>query len=379
MIRRSAFVALVAILVSLLLHIWGLSLTSAGLPQQPASSAGPGDTVAVSNTFEDLAEAPPEPIQPESAEVPEPPVETPPEPEQADVPTSQALVASPDPQQSFAPDTGTSAGLVPEAPELEVTESVDQSDTNDAASDDTDATPPVEPDTVAAAPPETSIEPVEVETAETPPVPEPEQLAALPPPEPTVVPVPSEQDAPDADIPDNAVEPEAQAEPDAETDGTSEQAVAASIRPRPREQRPTDQTQPSLDNFSNFDNLRYPEQVIDSPLRAYQREGIDNFTRRTRGNRSGGRGPGNSDTTNYAGQVLVHLNRAPVVYVPVPGYAQVFFEISPDGSLAWVDVVTSSGSDRVNRAAKEQVRRAAPFPRPPGGVSRKLSFYYQND
>ena len=56
-----------------------------------------------------------------------------------------------------------------------------------------------------------------------------------------------------------------------------------------------------------------------------------------------------------------------------------FFQIDPDGSLAWVEIVDSSGSLEVERAAREQVRRAAPFPRPPSGTSRKLSFFYQNN
>lgn len=78
------------------------------------------------------------------------------------------------------------------------------------------------------------------------------------------------------------------------------------------------------------------------------------------------------------GLVLVHLNQSEPVYVSARGFAQVFFQIDPDGSLAWVDIVDTSGSAELERAAKEQVRRAAPFPRPPNGTSRKLSFYYQN-
>ncbi len=369
MIRTSAIIAAVAVLVSLLLHVLGLSMTTARLTHSPSVVGDDEEAVTLGTAFEDLAEQVPEPIEPEEAEVPEPPVETSPEPEEAEIPTSEALVASPDPQeQIFAPDTGPSNGGQAEVPEPEVTESVDQSETQTAASDDVDATPLAEPSDLVEIPQASAAEPVEpVETTEA------EQLAALPPVE--VAPVPLEQEAIEPEI---AVEPlPEEAEPVEDSEGT-EQAVATSLRPRLPNRTPSDEVQPTLPGARNFDNLKFPEQTIESPLSAYQREGIDAFTRNDQGNQSGGRGPGNSTTTNYAGQVLVHLNRAPRVYAPVRGYAQVFFQIDPDGSLAWVEVITSSGSDQLDRAAKDQVRGAAPFPPPPGGVSRKLSFYYQN-
>ncbi len=372
MIRTSVIVAVVAILVSLLVHILGLTLTSSTLSERPNAPGDTEDSIALGTAFEELAETPPEPIEPEEAPVPEPPVETSPEPELAEVPTSDARVASPNPQdQVRAPDTGSANGAEAEVPEPEVTQSVDQSDTDAAASDDTDTTPPVDPAELAEIPEASTADPVEpIET------PQPEQLAALPPTEVAPVPViPLDQDTVEPDIAVDTVPEET--EP-VEESTESERAVTTSLRPRLPSQRPLTDPQPTLPGSRNFDNLKFPEQTIESPLARYQREGVDAFTQADRGNSAGGRGPGNATTTNYAGQVLVHLNRAPVVYVPVRGYAQVFFEINPDGSLAWVDIISSSGSERVERAAKEQVRSAAPFPPPPGGASRKLSFYYQN-
>lgn len=384
MIRGSVIVAIVAILVSLIVHIFGLSVTAPNLTQ-PQAEEKTTDTVTLGNTFEELAEASPDPVEPEPAEVPEPPVETPPEPESAEVPTSQAQVASPDPQRVTSPDTGTGPITQSEVIEPEVTEPVGQTDSDEGASDDVTSTPPVAPETTAEAPlenPDANVAPVETTTAEIPVAPESEQLAALPAPEATPVPViPLERDSVDPDIPDVQTEP-APEEPEIATpeseDSDSEQAVTASIRPQLPNRQPPTEPRATLDGFSNFDNLLYPEQIVESPLSVYRREGIDAFTISDPGTRSGGRGSGNSDTTNYAGQVLVHLNRAPLVHVKTRGFAQVFFEINPDGSLAWVDIIRSSGSSDVERAAKEQVRGAAPFPLPPGGVSRKLSFYYQN-
>ncbi|NOD36103.1 MULTISPECIES: TonB family protein [unclassified Ruegeria] len=373
MIRRSIFVAILAISVSLLMHLAGLSLTVPNLSNQAAGESRT-DTVQLSNSFEEFADARLEPVEPEPAETP-PPLEEPPiEPREAEAPTSDARVASPDPKQTYAPDTGDSAIIQPRAPEEAVTEPVEQGpdDTGEAAqtagSDTVTETPEAPPDQTAS-----PVEPSSVED----PVSE-EQLAALPaelsPIDPengeTVEPVtPQATQEPldeEADLPI----------PEAEADET-EQALVSSLRPRPPN-RDAQPAQPrTLERFNNFDNLRFPEQTIESPLSAFKREGVDVFRQSRSSNRSGGRGPGNSDSTNYAGEVLVHLNRAPIVYVAARGYARVFFEISPDGTLAWVDIVESSGSPDIERAAKQQVRTAAPFPRPPGGVSRKLSFYYQ--
>ena len=360
MIRRSAFVAIIAIVLSLTVHLFGLSLSSSGLSEPPVAGGGP-DAIELGNTFEDFADTPSEPVQPEPAEAPEPP----PEPETAEVPTSEAQVASPDPQRVNSPDTGTSAIVQPEAPESPETETADRPDGDEGVRDETAATPPVEPERAGKPPaelPDASMAPA-TEVADTP---EPELQAALPVPETPAVPVVPTQSAPvDSDI------------PVAEDTDASEQAVTTSIRPRLPERRPPEDTPGTPEGSDKFANLRFPEQTVESPLSVYRREGLDTFRQSKSANRTGGRGPGNSDVTNYAGQVLVHLNRAPVVYVPVRGFAQVFFEINPDGTLAWVDIVDSSGSPEIERAAKEQVRSAAPFPRPPGGKSRKLSFYYQ--
>ncbi|MDP5218083.1 TonB family protein [Ruegeria sp. 2205SS24-7] len=378
MIRRSALVAVVALVVSLLGHLVFLSFTVADLSETQAG-VSPSEAVELGSAFEDFADAPPEPVQPDAAEVPEPPVEETVEPEQAEIPTSDALVASADPQDVSSPDIGAQ----PDAPEAEVSDPVEPSEA-DTGSSDENTVASVEPDTTVETPqepPAAGIETAEVPDAEASAPPEPQVSAALSAPDSAVVPVvPSESDLLAADIPATRVEPlEDGAETPSESETQeSEQAVVVSKRPRLPSRRPPAEPRGTLNGFSNFDNLRNPQQTVDSPLTLFQRDSVDAFASSRTQSRSGGRGPGNSNVTNYAGQVLVHLNRAPVVYVSVRGFAQVFFEINPDGSLAWVDIVDSSGSPELERAAKEQVRRAVPFPPPPQGVSRKLSFYYQN-
>jgi len=381
MIRRSLFVATLAIVVWLLAHLTGLSLTAPTLTDRSEGSAA-SDSVELSSAFEDFADEAPEPVQPEPAEAPEPPVETPVEPEPAEIPTSDAQVASPDPQQVFAPDTGSETLVQPEAPDEPIVDPVDGDEGEAEESTETPdvATPPIEVETAVEPPSGTAeiIEPVETQPTTEPVVDEPEQLAALPPAESAPVPVTPLEIAPlEPENPEIAVEPIPEESEPADSEETSEQAVASSPRPRLPDRRPQPTLPGALGTSPTFDDLRFPEQVVESPLTTYSREGRDSFRQSRSGTRSGGRGPGNADTTNYAGRVLVHLNRAPLVYVATNGFAQVFFEINPDGTLAWVDVVDSSGAPDVDRAAKEQVRSAAPFPPPPGGVGRKLSFFYQ--
>ncbi|NOD93579.1 TonB family protein [Ruegeria sp. HKCCD4884] len=373
MIRRSLFVALLAISVSVLVHLGGLSLTVPNFSNQ-ATGENRADTVELGNTFEEFVDTRLEPVQPELTEAPPPPEEPPVEPREAESPTSDARVASPDPKQTYAPDTGDSTIIQPRAPDEAVTEPVEQApddngESAEAAGSDTATENP-------EATPDQTISPVEPSSVEEPV--NDVQIAALPP---ELSPVDTEEaETIEPVTPDTALNPlEDDADvplPEAESEQT-DQAPTSSLRPRPPNRNAQTEQPRSLEVFRNFDNLRFPEQTIESPLTAFKREGVDVFRQSRGSNRSGGRGPGNSDTTNYAGEVLVHLNRAPIVYVAARGYARVFFQIDPDGSLAWVEVVESSGSPDIERAAKEQVRTAAPFPRPPGGASRKLSFYYQ--
>ncbi|WP_170571269.1 energy transducer TonB family protein [Ruegeria atlantica] len=385
MIRGSVVIAVLAVLLSLLLHLMGLSLTAPRLAEQP-SQTGTSDAVELSNSFEDLVDSVAEPVEPEPEAAPEPPAEESPEsaPKPAEIPTSEVHVASDDPKQTFAPDTGTSEILQPVAPEPVEAEAPETEDTTDGdanASDDADETPPTETAEVVEAPegnPDAT-EPVD----ETPAAPEPaetEELAALPVPAeepvPSVVPViPSESEVVEADIPAESE----QVADNEDSSESSEQAVTSSIRPKLPDRRPQPEPQGTLNGARDFSALRFPTREIESPLTTYRRRGVDAFTSGDSGTRSGGRNPGNSDRTNYAGRVLVHLNRAPIVYTAARGFAKVFFEINPDGTLAWVDVVDSNGTPDVERAAKAQVRAASPFPKPPGGVSRKLSFVYSSN
>jgi len=113
MIRRSTAIATAAILLSLLVHFLGLNFTSRVQPERSDEDAT-NDVVALGNAFEDLAENLSEPVPPENTPNSEPQMETVPEPELADTPTSEALVASSNPQRTASPDTGSAQVVQPD-------------------------------------------------------------------------------------------------------------------------------------------------------------------------------------------------------------------------------------------------------------------------
>jgi periplasmic protein TonB len=402
MIRRSTVIATAAILLSLLVHFLGLSFTSRVQPDQPAGDATT-DTVTLGNAFEDFAENLSQPVAPENTPAPEP--------EFAETPTSKVLVASPDPQRTTSPDTGTARIVQPDTTEpsepaagqASQPETVEPSRADETTTADVTVTPRVVTASIAQVPkgsPEARVEPIEATTAEpilrSPVAPAPQRLAALPvpitpalpaPPAPAPSPVPViplERETVAPVPPETAVGPTPE-DPEIETtkdgSGGSDLAVVTSLRPPISPRRPSTEPTGLPDGLAKFSELQFPPRM-ESPLTVYQRDGIDLFAQQSRNARSDGRGTrgsGNADVTNYAGQVLIHLNRAPVARLSTQGSARVLFEINADGTLARVDILDSTGSREIERAAKEQVRNAAPFPPPPPGANRRLSFVYQSN
>lgn len=398
MIRRSSVIAGLALVLSVLVHT--LLLRPAALSPSEPTVEESTDVVALGNAFEDVAETTPEPVEPEPAPAPEPPLEATPEPEPIP-PTSDAQVASAEPQEVTSPGTGaaevvepiTAENVVPEESAAPAAETVEPVETEQAATAEPEALA-VEPEPVTEtteAPLEVA-EPVEAVTAEplSPSAPvEPEQFAALPVapvPEPSPVPViPLEQDVIEPEPLDTTIEPTPETPEVAETEAEttdSELAVVSSLRPRLPVRRPTtDQNTPT-----ELDSVEPGEtQLIESPLLAYRRNktnlNVRGFGSAFGGNLSslGTPGSGNSTATNYAGRVLVQLNSARAVSITAIGWARVYFEINSDGSLGRVDVIESTGSQELVEAAKAQVRAAAPFPPPPPGASRTMVFMFRKN
>ena len=402
MIRRSTGLAAVALLLSLILHFLGISLSFTA-KEQPYGLDSSADAVTLGESFDEIVDLRVEPLtfEPEQpVETPTPEEKPPEEPQEAEVPTTEVLVASPNPQNTFAPDTGftppttqeiiaPATGEPAETPEPETTESSggtesgiadarlsapvgadpERATQSGAPASEVDVTPPAEPETVQDS---TATAPVAVAPAPSPApsvAPAPDIIAALPPEIADTVPL-------------ETVPPETDAEetPEAESSDTT---LTTSLRPQSRPESLQTEEQGLFGDTETNTSVPAPTEIIESPLTAYSRDGVDLFAGQRSNSRSqasgfdGGRGPGNSNVTNYAGLVLVHLNRIPPVRVSARGWARVAFRINPDGSLASVDIIDGSGSSDIDRAARAQIRQGVPFPKPPDGQSKILSFVYR--
>lgn len=389
MIRRSITVATIALLLSVFLHVFWLFLST---EDQVADSAADGDDtelVDVGGGFEELAE-PVEPVEPETAEAPEPPEPTEPV-------TSRALVASDNPQDTLTPDTGEAEVIEPnpsgvaDAADTVAAEASEADDTGGEAQAPETATQEVEPvetEEVAqqqlVTPDATTFEPVEADIAE-----EVASAETVEAPEPKIANVPAidiEIEPLDPDLPEIAaedVEQETQAEETETAAVNPNAAVARSLRPP--------KTRPEAGVRGVFGAADQNERAVasrsrtvESPLTAFQRNGVDLIAQGLGGAQAASagfnapRGVGNSTATNYVGRVLVHLNRKPRVNRSVRGSARVYFQINSDGSLAWVRILNRSGTGDIDGAARAQVQSAAPFPKPPKGESQRLIFVYRN-
>jgi TonB family protein len=337
-IRNSILVAIVAVLLSLLLNGAGWFAVfndRVDTPNQPAEEQ------ASAASFEDFVDVTQEPEAPEPVEPDEPPEVVEPDPIAPETPTTEALVASETPQDVVNPDTG---------------DAEDGGQNADTPQDIIEPEPPgagnqpVAPEGSPEAPPETAdVAQDDVAEPVTPDAPE-ETVAALP-----ELP---EIEQSDTDDPQLAT------------------AVTRSLRP-PAER-------PSQETFGLEDGSGQEPAGNNTPQSVTQRTGLEllaeagNAVRYGSNPLSTGRATGNSEFTNYAGEVLTKLNRSPVLFAEEQGNARVQFQIDPDGSVAWVRILSSRGTPGIERAAIAQVRSAGPFPPPPEGTTPRLVFVYQN-
>ncbi|WP_420557987.1 TonB family protein [Roseovarius sp.] len=360
MIKRSIPVAVVAILVSLFLHAVGVGWQDiVDDSEEPTSAPQEQPVPDTGRAFEDLAEPLPEPPEPEPTEAVEPPDVTEPDTMQ----TSNAMVASDNPEEVTAPDGPEGETGSPDEGAGEESEDVAENSGEDQSTSDIAMIAPDAPDAEPQAPegveqgtPEPAEDTAEAEEAlqseEV--TPETDEAALAPTPE----------------APENVIAAE---EPNLEAS-----AVTRSLRPPST--RPTAE-QLGVPEQRQAQARRTP--TYESPLTAYKRDGTDltalgRIGSASPGDFGGSGGQGNAGTTNYAGRVLMQLNRRPRIDNQATGSARVYFQINPNGSLAWVRILNSSGSAGIRNAAEAQVRSAAPFPPPPSGQPEKLVFFYRN-
>lgn len=337
-----------------MVHGLGLNVASPDVVVEQEGDAP--EAPEAGGSFEDFAEVTPEEPEPEATEPAPPPEVTAPESVEDMTPTSEALVESDNPQFDRAPDSGTAEVVSPDAAE-----------------------PSESPQPEAAPPPGGEAETVEpdtaTETAEAEPEDSPEKADG---PEETTEIAPEETVQPDepemviAALPN---EPEIPVE-------TGEEAVegAAVTRSlRPPKVRPSAEARNTEAETRDGGSTEGTERttIQSSGLELLAQEG--NISANGASPFDASRATGNAGTTNYAGRVLMQLNRSRRISSSAQGTARVQFQINEDGSVAWVRVLSSSGTDGIERAAAAQVRSSAPFPRPPAGTSRRLVFVYHSN
>ncbi len=398
MIKASTGIAVAAIVLSLLLHMVGLNVIDFDQPNQSAGG-GAENVITLDNAFEDLAEPLSDAAPQETTPAPELDHAIVPEPESSETPTSEALVAAETPQDTYSPDTGNAQEVTPraagsseEAPgQIVEPQAVEPSGAASGGEQESLAKQePVEPTL-----PETKVPPPVTPNAP-PPValssPITSSVAVAPSPVSSEVPIVPLQDAllpPETleALDDSETKAEAEESPPdsvAEETGVSDLAIATSLRPKPPPRRREVATTGEREDATELSDLLSPP-PFQSPLSAYQNGQGNPFAGQRGGSQSegfgllGSRATGNSKTTNYAGRVLLHLNRAPSAQVTIPGTVRVVFEINPDGSLASVDITSNTGTKELARAARRQVQSAAPFPPPPNGTTRRMSFVYRSN
>jgi len=82
---------------------------------------------------------------------------------------------------------------------------------------------------------------------------------------------------------------------------------------------------------------------------------------------------GNSEHSNYSGEVMRHLSQLRRPRASGPGSTHIRFTVSPRGTIKHIEVSQSSGSSRFDRQALIFVKKASPFPAPPTGISHSFT------
>lgn len=87
---------------------------------------------------------------------------------------------------------------------------------------------------------------------------------------------------------------------------------------------------------------------------------------------------GNAAASNYPGVVMRKISRTRRPRVGQRGSAIVGFTVSANGGIASARILRSSGNTQIDRAALQHINRAAPFPPPPQGATRRFQVQYDS-
>ena len=331
---RLRLAALAALLASSLLHVAAMAI-SPEFGQEILVEGGDGETEAVlGSDFADLVKAGDrlDPVEPEEAAVTTPPPVTPPTPR---TPITQPVAAPPraaaPPQANVLATAPVQNATSPGLYKLEPTQ--DEGFVAPSAVEKVEA---VVPETPAAEPKHE--QPQRITPTKTEPR-EPDQIEPLKPVE-TVTPV--EEPKP---------------------------AAAAVPKPKPA-QKPQKQEKPraksSVGSETSKSQVNNKAGSQDGKTSASATSSGKSKSKPTSAN------SGNAAAANYPGKVYAKIARTRQRNAGGKGVAQVSFHVTASGQAVSITVSRSSGNARVDKAATDHVRRAAPFAAPPTGARTRF-------
>ncbi|MCZ4287384.1 TonB family protein [Hoeflea alexandrii] len=325
---RLRLAALVALLASSLLHVAAMAI-SPEFGQETLVEGGDGETEAVlGSDFADLIKAGDrlDPVEPEATAIASPPPVTPPTPR---TPVTQPVASPP---QATVPATVP----VPNAPSPSLYKLEPTQDDGPVAPSAAKRLEAVVPETPAAEP--RREQPHRITPTKTEPR-EPDQIKPLKPAE-TITPV--EEPKP----------------------------VAVPLpKPKPAQKSPK-QDKPRTKSSAGSETSR--SQVNN---KAGSRDGKSSASATSSGkskSKPTSANSGNAAAANYPGKVYTKIARTRQRNAGGKGVAHVSFHVTASGQAVSVTVSRSSGNARVDKAAIDHVRRAAPFAAPPVGARTRF-------
>lgn len=390
MIRASAFLAAVALGMSLCVHLGGLLLFDTRQQVQMQGGA-PQAVTRLGNSFQDVASGVQTPIELERTETSEQPEET------VDHLEPTEALEQEQPSEQAQPLEAQTAALQPEItkaqpPHAKAPATLSRPQTTTAQTQP-DVLAAKQPQESAAAPVQrtervdttVSVQSAPVlrleslaqatrlptvqrsrQAALTPVTPQP-QATAQPTPEPVEV-SPSAPTVIEA-LPNQESETATRlsARPAMRPKAVEDAARARTPAPRPA-QRAASQPKPRQQNKQGQNQPRQTAGQADGQRNATARQTSNSAARAQQA--------GNAAVSNYPGKVQRKINRTRRPTVRGKGSVTVTFRIARNGGLAALGIARSSGNARLDKAALDLVRRAAPFPAPPAGArtSYRLPF-----
>lgn len=340
--------------VSLALHVLGFAAFVAPDDEAGLIQGGQAGNVAIlGNSFADMSTGAPSPVEPDPIDTVEPEVE-------------QAVEVERQPED-VRPETAeiASSSDVVETVQPELNQTTPRTTARQASAETQDTVSPDVAEPVKAAS-ETGV-PVDATTTSAPIVPAapaaPSETTSQSMAEAAKAVQPDEQNNREAD---EIVQPEPETVT-AETE--TDPAPQASARPETRPERPVRQpARQTTGSGATQDAVRG------------QSDGREDGQAASSSRSSSSASQGNTQAaSNYPGQVFKRLSRVRKPRGLGRGRAVVAFRVSSNGNLAAVSIARSSGNRKIDRAALQHVRRAAPFPSPPRGAQTQFSFSFEGN